>query len=46
VFGAAGAAAGLALSLAVDVPGGPAIVLVLSALSLGALAWTARGGGR
>jgi zinc transport system permease protein len=46
VIGAAGAAAGLALSMAVDVPGGPAIVLVLSALSLGALAWTARGGGR
>lgn len=38
---AVGAAAGLALSMAADVPGGPAIVLVLSAVSLTAVAWSA-----
>lgn len=41
VIGAVGAAVGLGLSMAWDVPGGPAIVLVLSALSLGAVAWSA-----
>jgi zinc transport system permease protein len=46
VIGALGSVAGLALSLAADVPGGPAIVLVLSALSLAAVGWSALGGGR
>ena len=46
IIGAVGAAVGLGLSMAADVPGGPAIVLVLSAASLGAVAWSAaRGGG-
>ncbi|MEZ5816732.1 MAG: metal ABC transporter permease [Hyphomicrobiaceae bacterium] len=44
VVGSVGAAAGLGLSMAADVPGGPAIVLVLSALSLAAIAWSARPG--
>ncbi|MGE0698048.1 MAG: metal ABC transporter permease [Hyphomicrobiaceae bacterium] len=41
IVGAAGAAAGLGLSMMLDVPGGPAIVLVLSAASLVAVAWGA-----
>ncbi len=41
-IGAVGAAVGLWLSMSADVPGGPAIVLVLSAASLGAIAWSAR----
>ena len=45
VIGAVGAAIGLGLSMSADVPGGPAIVLVLSAASLGAIAWSARKGG-
>ncbi|MDX2157042.1 MAG: metal ABC transporter permease [Hyphomicrobiaceae bacterium] len=47
VIGALGSAAGLGISLAADIPGGPAIVLVLSAASLGAIGWSAaRGGAR
>lgn len=46
VIGALGAMAGLAISMAADIPGGPAIVLVLSAASMGAIGWSAlRGGG-
>lgn len=45
IIGAVGAALGLGLSMAADVPGGPAIVLVLSAASLGAVAWSAARGG-
>lgn len=41
IIGSVSAAAGLGISMSADVPGGPAIVLVLSALSLGAVAWTA-----
>jgi len=41
-IGSIAAVAGLSISMIVDVPGGPAIVLVLSALSLGAIAWSAR----
>lgn len=41
VIGAAASALGLGLSMSADVPGGPAIVLVLSAASLIAIAWTA-----
>lgn len=41
VVGAAGAAIGLAISMTADVPGGPAIVLVLSLLSLAAIGWSA-----
>lgn len=41
VVGAVSSAAGLGLSMSVDVPGGPAIVLVLSAVSLAAIGWTA-----
>ena len=40
VIGAAGAAGGLMLSASYDIPGGPAIVLVLSAACLGALGWS------
>lgn len=39
IIGALGAAVGLFLSASVDIPGGPAIVLVLSAACLGSLAW-------
>jgi zinc transport system permease protein len=46
IIGSAGAALGLALSMSIDVPGGPAIVLVLAAASLLAIAWNARGGNR
>lgn len=41
VVGAAGAAIGLAISMTADVPGGPAIVLVLSLVSLVAIGWSA-----
>ena len=41
LVGAICAAVGLAISMAIDVPGGPAIVLVLSAASLFAIAWSA-----
>ena len=41
VVGAAGSAIGLGLSMSADVPGGPAIVLVLSFASLAAIAWSA-----
>lgn len=41
VIGGAGSALGLMLSASADIPGGPAIVLVLSAACLAALAWTA-----
>lgn len=44
VIGAIGAAAGLIFSASADIPGGPAIVLVLSAACLGSLGWSiARG---
>lgn len=46
LIGAVGAAVGLGISMTTDVPGGPAIVLVLSAASLGAVAWSAARGGR
>ncbi len=46
LIGGGGAAVGLWLSMAADVPGGPAIVLVLSAVSLTAIAWSAFRGGR
>ena len=39
IIGAIGSAAGLMLSASADIPGGPAIVLVLSAACLGALGW-------
>ena len=42
LIGAVCAASGLAISMAVDVPGGPAIVLVMSAVSLVAIGWSAR----
>lgn len=45
-IGSIAAAIGLWVSMAADVPGGPAIVLVLSAASLGAIAWSARRGAR
>lgn len=45
VIGAVGAAIGLGFSMAADVPGGPAIVLVLSAASLAAIAWRSIRGG-
>lgn len=41
VIGAVCAAIGLSISMAVDVPCGPAIVLVLSAASIGAIGWSA-----
>ncbi|MBS0243619.1 MAG: metal ABC transporter permease [Proteobacteria bacterium] len=41
VIGGVGAAIGLWLSFSADVPGGPAIVLVLTAASLGAVVWGA-----
>ena len=41
VIGAVSSALGLAMSMSADVPGGPAIVLVLSAVSLSAIGWTA-----
>ncbi len=41
VIGAVGSAIGLSISMAADVPGGPAIVLVLSAVSLAAIGWSA-----
>jgi zinc transport system permease protein len=41
VIGGVGAALGLGLSMSADVPGGPAIVLVLSAASLAAITWSA-----
>ena len=44
LIGAVGAAAGLAISMAADVPGGPSIVLVLAAVSLGAIGWSAAKG--
>lgn len=40
VIGALGAAAGLFLSASADIPGGPAIVLVLSAACLASLTWS------
>jgi zinc transport system permease protein len=40
IVGAVGSAGGLMLSVASDVPGGPAIVLVLSSICLAALAWS------
>jgi zinc transport system permease protein len=43
IVGAVSSALGLAISMSVDVPGGPAIVLVLSAVSLIAIGWTAAG---
>ncbi|MGD9802714.1 MAG: metal ABC transporter permease [Hyphomicrobiaceae bacterium] len=43
-IGAVASAVGLSISMSADVPGGPAIVLVLSALSLAAIALTARKG--
>jgi zinc transport system permease protein len=44
-IGVGGALAGLALSVAVDVPGGPAIVLVLAAVAALALTTTGRRAG-
>ncbi|MGE0765961.1 MAG: metal ABC transporter permease [Hyphomicrobiaceae bacterium] len=41
VVGAVASALGLGLSMSADVPGGPAIVLVLSGVSVAAIAWTA-----
>lgn len=41
VIGAVSSALGLAMSMSADVPGGPAIVLVLSVVSLSAIGWTA-----
>lgn len=41
-IGAVGSALGLWLSVTADVPGGPAIVLVLSCASILAIAWSAR----
>lgn len=41
LIGAVCAAVGLSISMAIDVPGGPAIVLVLSAVSLAATGWSA-----
>jgi ABC-type Mn2+/Zn2+ transport system permease subunit len=46
LVGAAGAVAGLGISLASDIPGGPAIVLVLAATSLAAIGWNVLKGGR
>ena len=46
IIGAVGAAAGLGLSMAADIPGGPAIVLVLSAASMGAIFWSALRGAK
>ncbi len=40
VIGAVGSAAGLMLSASIDIPTGPAIVLVLSAFCLAALGWS------
>lgn len=40
IIGAIGAAAGLLLSASADIPGGPAIVLVLSAACLASLGWS------
>jgi zinc transport system permease protein len=39
VIGGVAAGIGLAISATADIPGGPSIVLVLSAASLGAIAW-------
>lgn len=46
LIGGVGAAVGLWISMTADVPGGPAIVLVLSVVSLSAIAWSALRGGR
>lgn len=40
LIGAVGSAAGLLLSASADIPGGPAIVLVLAGVSMAALAWS------